>query len=746
MSRAAKFDGRFTKETRHLATREERMASLRPLALGWLLLLSLGPWQSPSQAQLRRPTPPPKPPASFTVDQATKGAPLYQKHCATCHGAKLQGEQVAPALTGPRFDTSWRGKSAAVIGFHMRRMPPEPVDAPGGLGDETYTAILAYILQANGFAAGDAALPASLDALREVGIPQSEGAAFDPDAPVVAAGQSELLNALPPVTPEMLRNPSPDDWLQTQRTYDSQTWSPLDGINKENVRYLTIAWRAPLRAGSSMPMPIVHAGVMFLHTFPDTTLALDATNGKVLWRHQYQPTGPSSQKMGVALSDDKVLVPTSDLHVLALDARTGELIWDHAIVAPTTTVDMSRGIPAMYQLRSPPLVVGDKVIQGVTASFVPKGGFAIAIDIDSGKEVWRFNTIARPGEPNGESWNDVPLEKRSGGSIWHQASYDPELDLVYFGIAPTYDTGPLVHPVDNKAVNSNALYTNCTVAIRPETGKLAWYYQHMPNDQWDLDWVFERQIVTVPVDGKPRKAVMNVGKMAVVEAVDAATGEYLFSVDAGIQNVITAIDPKTGAKTIDPAKWPDPEHPTDICPSAFGARSWPPTSYDPKTAMLYLPLTESCMHLGAEGFRLLTSGVGISRAVHPASADHKIGRLQAVDVANRKLAWERDVVTPVTTGMLSTAGGVVFAGDMSPSLMALDAATGDLLWQTKLDDSPSSSVITYKVKDKQYVAVVLGLRNFHIDALDGVLQGFTDVEVPKGDAPKGGAAIWVYAL
>ena len=158
-------------------------------------------------------------------------------------------------------------------------------------------------------------------------------------------------------------------------------------------------------------------------------------------------------------------------------------------------------------------MVGDKVIQGVTASFVPKGGFAVAIDVESGKEAWRFNTIARPGEPNGESWNDVPLEKRSGGSIWHELSYDPELDLVYFGIAPTYDTGPLLHPVANTAVNANALYTNCTVAIRPKTGELAWYYQHVANDQWDLDWVFERTIVNVPWNGKTRKAVMNVGKM-----------------------------------------------------------------------------------------------------------------------------------------------------------------------------------------------------------------------------------------
>ena len=190
----------------------------------------------------------------------------------------------------------------------------------------------------------------------------------------------------------------------------------------------------------------------------------------------------------------------------------------------------------------------------------------------------------------------MPLERRSGGSVWHQGTYDPELDLIFFGIAPTYDTGPLLRPVDKEGVSSAALYTNSTIALRPDTGELVWHYQHVENDQWDLDWVFERQLVDVEFKGATQRAVMNVGKMAILEAVEAETGRYMFSVDAGLQNVITAIDPESGAKTIDAQKWPNPERPTDVCPSAFGARSWPPTSYSPKTKLLYVPLTESCMH------------------------------------------------------------------------------------------------------------------------------------------------------
>jgi alcohol dehydrogenase (cytochrome c) len=539
----------------------------------------------------------------------------------------------------------------------------------------------------------------------------------------------------------MLNSPSADEWLQLGRTYDAHSYSPLEQINRDNVGYMALAWRAPLRNGSSMPTPLVHQGVMFIHTFPDTVLALDATNGQVLWRFQYQPESASSQKMGLALSGNKVLVPTSDLHVLALNAKTGELIWDHELEAPTPAM---RGA---YNLRSAPLVIGKNVIQGVTASFVPKGGFAVAIDLESGKEAWRFNTIARPGEAYGETWNGLPLEKRSGGSLWHQGTYDAELNLIYFGVAPTYDTGPLLHPIDDDSVTSDAFYTNCTVALNADTGELVWHYQHMANDQWDLDWVFERQIVNVTVNGTPRKVVMNVGKMAILEALDAATGEYLFSVDSGIQNVITAIDPVTGAKTIDPDRLPDLSRPTDVCPSAYGARSWPPTSYSPETQMVYLPLTESCMRLGPEGAKLLTSGVGISNADHPDSADGMLGRLQAIDVANQKLAWTHDQVAPITTGLLATAGGVVFSGDMDPSLKAFDDRTGEMLWQAALDDHPSSGLITYSVDGTQYVAVVVGFKNFHIGALQGTLfqEANTSGEAPP-KTPSGGAAIWVFAL
>lgn len=696
-----------------------------------LLILQLGTWQATSAAA----------PASYSPAQANQGRRDYASYCAACHKTNMQGEHLAPALIGARFDQSWRGKSLEALAFHVRRMPNEPVGAPGSLSDEIYTNILAYLLKSNGIDPGED-LPSEAGALKGMTVPLKPGQEIEPDAPVEASeAQRALLENLPPITDEMLNNPPADDWLRWGGSNNGHSFSPLSQIDKETVANLKPAWRAPLRPGITMASPVVHDGVMFLHTYPDTVLAMDAANGDVLWRYQYKEASRSTSKLGVGLHGDKVFVPTSDQHVLALNAKTGQLIWDHTIDMKST----GAGIGG-YQLRTPPFALGDKIIQGVTASFMPKGGFILALDMETGDEAWRFNTIARPGEFGGNTWNDVPLEKRSGGSVWHQGAYDPELNLLYFGVAPTYDTGPLLHSVDKEGVTNDALYTNCTLAINPDTGELVWHYQHLSNDQWDLDWAFERQIVNVPVNGEMRKVVMNVGKIAMLDALDAATGEYLFSVDMGIQNFITSIDPKTGAKTIDPDKLPSPERPTDVCPSAVGARSWPSTSYSPQTQYLYVPITESCMRLGPEGMRLLTSGVGILPTLHPESADGKVGRLQAIDVASQKLAWVNHQESPLSTGLLATAGGVVFSGDLDPALKAFDDATGELLWEATLDDLPTSNLITYSVDGVQYVAVVVGFSNLHAD---GILDTYNDMmkESGKSYSPRrGGAAIWAFAL
>jgi alcohol dehydrogenase (cytochrome c) len=679
-----------------------------------------------------------RPPITFTSAQASAGRTAYAEHCALCHGEDMEGFGLAPSLIGSRFNQTWRGKSAGILAYHLRRMPPEDGDDPVRLSDKTHTDILAHILSSNDFTAGDVGLPSDLETLGEVIIPPLDGVDYDPDAPVdPSPGQVELLESLPAVTDEMLNNPPPGDWLLWGRTRDMQNFSPLKEINKENVSQLKPVWRVPLRDGWSNPAPLVHQGVMFLQTFPDKVLALDASNGMVLWRYQHEGDFRSAPKMGIALHGDKVLVPTSDLHVVALNAKTGEVIWGHAIVHDD---------PAL-KLRSAPLVAGSKVIQGVTAIRVPKGGFIVALDIDTGAESWRFNTVGRPGELGGDTWNDLPLEERSGGSVWHQGSYDAELNLVYFGTAPTYDTGPLLHPIDKEGVTNDALFTNTTLALNPDTGDLVWHYQHLANDQWDLDWAFERQIIELPFKGAMRTVVLTVGKMAILDALDAATGEYLFSMDMGLQNIVASIDPLTGEKVINPETMPDLTEQRYIAPNHFGARCWPPLSYNPQTKHLYLPLAEGSVMAGPEGgYTIFSSNVMLDdRPIR--GSDGKMGRLQALNLEDQSFAWQYRQAAPLISSLTATASGLLFAGDLNRSLMAFDDATGDVLWQTELDDVPGSNITIYSVDGKQYVTVVVGLTNYFSRDWSYLYHRFAEsFDNPVNDSPRGGAAIWTFAL
>lgn len=568
--------------------------------------------------------------------------------------------------------------------------------------------------------------------------------ACTPGEPPIPATPEERLAAMTPVSQAMREDPSPNDWLQWGRTYNGQNYSPLEIINRDNVASLVSAWSVELTPGLSMPTPIVHDGIMFLHTAPDVTLALDAATGQEMWRHTHEPAGGSSMKMGLGLGDGFVYAPTSDLHVIALDAKTGEKAWDHEIQLSDPATNR-----AVFNLRSAPLVVGDKIIQGVTASAGPGGGFIVAIDASTGEEAWRFHSIARPDAPGGNTWNDLPLARRTGGSVWDQGTFDPETNLVFYGSGPTYDTAPLRHPTDDPNHTNDALYTNATMAIDADTGELRWHYQHVANDQWDLDWAFERTIATVNFNGAERRVVMNVGKMGILDALDPETGAYLFSIDAETQNVITAIDPETGEKTIDPNAMPDPSRAPVICPSPSGARAWPPTSYSPQTGMLYLPLTEWCIQMGNEGSSLLSApGARISNADHPdAVADGKMGRLQAMDINTQSLAWRHDLDAPVSTSALATAGGVVFAGDLDPALKAFDAETGELLWTGPLDANPNSILATYAVGNAQYVVTVTGFNNFHSGALGSRYPAFrANNGLSPIAQPTGAPSIEVFAL
>ena len=542
-----------------------------------------------------------------------------------------------------------------------------------------------------------------------------------------------LLRNYSSVSDELLQNPPDADWLTWRRTYNNLGFSNLDQINRDTVAELELAWHQEVTAGNNMPTPLVHDGIMFLYSAGDVVLALDATNGEMLWRYSHDGNAVTSHKFGIALHEDKVLVPTSDLHMVALNARTGEVIWDHAV-----DVGDNEG----YALRSAPTVAGGQVIQGMAASFVPGGGFIFAINLDTGKETWRFNTLARPGAPGGNTWNNIPLEERQGGSVWNTGAYDAELDLVFYGVSPTYNTGPLLYSLGVDGVNNDALYTNTTLALRPATGELVWYYQHVANDQFDLDWIFERSIVELEINGELKKVVVTAGKPALFDALDAATGEYLFSVDTGLQNLFVAINPETGEKIPNPNVTLDAEEIRTVCPFYQGGRNWHASSINNDSGLLFVPMFEVCMDtLLDDSGTLLTTGMRADTRPVP-DTDGNYGRLQAIDLNTREPAWQyRQEVVPASAS-LATAGGLVFLGYLDNSFKAFDQQSGEIVWEAQLGAIPAAFPITYSVDGTQYVAVVAGQLNIHTGVWLGLQNKFSGY-VPENQEV---AALWVFAL
>ncbi|HEY0339315.1 MAG TPA: PQQ-binding-like beta-propeller repeat protein, partial [Steroidobacteraceae bacterium] len=495
---------------------------------------------------------------SFTVSQVERGKGLYAQNCASCHGKTLEAGEFGPALKGGAFLDRWGGRPVSELAAYLHAsMPPGQA---GELNNAAYAALVALLLDSNGAIVGDRELPAdplASIAMRVPGEARSEQqklrtTSLGAITPGISLPQwakpPNPLEHYRPVTEAMLNAPADGEWLTWRRTHDALGFSPLQQITRKNVGTLRLAWSLSLPAGLNEMEPLMHDGVLFVYSFRDNVQALDAATGNELWHYQRQlpDSVVPNTKRGMALYGDELFIGTSDVHEIALDVRTGRVVWDQPLAAAGGAFVLTGG----------PLVAKGKVMQGVGGRGAG-GDYIVALDAATGKEAWRFDTIAHPGQPGGDSWNGLPIGQRQGASIWTSGSYDPQLNLAFFGPGNTYDTGPLRYPAGVPGATSDGLYTDTTLALDPDTGKLKWYFQHVHNDQWDLDWAFERQLVPLSVGGQLRKLVVTAGKIGIWDALDAATGRYAFSYDMGLQTLVSAIDPVTGEKTIDPALLPD---------------------------------------------------------------------------------------------------------------------------------------------------------------------------------------------
>jgi alcohol dehydrogenase (cytochrome c) len=674
---------------------------------------------------------------SYTRQQSEQGQTAYATYCVTCHGPHLSDGPLGKPLKGPEFMRKYGGHSVRDLYDITRTTMPS--NKPGSLDAATYAALVAFILKENAIVAGKDPLPADPRVLASMKVPAGGFSFMDysPYTPQKVVSLPNPLEHFTPVRDADLKDPPPQDWLTWRRGWDAHGFSPLAQITPANAASLRMVWSWTLPAGSQEAVPLVRDGTLFMLSFGDIVQAINAKTGDLLWQysHALEPGAPPVVKRGIALWEDMLYLGTSDVHIVALNVHTGAVVWDTKIGDFKRHEGLSGG----------PLVAAGKVMAGTTGTGVTArfgGPQLVGLDAKTGKELWRIGTIAKPGEPGGESWNGVPFDQRSGASIWTPGSYDPETGLAYFGTGNTYDTGPLLPLKKQPGLSNDALYTNSTLAVDPQSGRLVWYYQHFPDDQWDLDWAFERQLVNLDVGGTPHRVVITSGKLGIYDALDARTGQFLFSIDLGLQNIVKAIDPVTGRKQVNTELYPIDGKVKMVCPHGAGTKSYLPASWNQRSGVLVMPLNEACMDLypvpGGGSVSALSSGVNWGIRPRPDS-DGNYGRLQALDLKTRKPVWTVRQHAPVTSGALATAGGVAMAASYDRWFHVYDSATGKELWQSRLNDVSSSSPITFAVDGKQYIALVVGEGGFHA-------RSFAPLVPELRSPPNRGSAVWVFAL
>lgn len=662
-------------------------------------------------------------------DQAALGAGKFAANCAACHGVNLEGTTLGPLLSGRPFLQRWGDRTPSLLFSNIKaNMPPGGNE---GISDADYLAITAHILDTNGVDAITAALTASTDFT--IADNASELVAnrqrSEPPAPegITVAGNVDDYSPFVPVTDAMLEAPDPADWPMIRRSYDAHSFSPLDQINTANVDSLSLEWVWNMHEGDSEPSPLVYKGIIYLINPGNVIQALDGKTGELIWENWAGPANRQDMR-NIAIYNDKIIQATTDARLIALDARTGEQVWETAVADNTQGFENSSG----------PIVADGRVILGLAgcARYIKDDCYISAHDANTGELAWRFNTIAKANEPGGDTWGELDDIFRAGGETWITGSYDPDLKLTYWGTA---QQKPWVPVSRHLTINDEGLFTNSTVAINTDDGTLNWHFQHVPAEALDLDEVFER----VLVNRGGEKLVFSLGKYGILWKSDRVTGEFKGYKETVFQNAFTDIDAVTGRVTyredIQNAKlneW------TSACPSSAGGKDWHSMTYHEPSGLMIAPLSQTCLENAAREVALVQGGGGLAASrkfFEMPGTDGNLGKIGAYNVDTMEEVWSHQQRASFHTGTMSTAGDLVFVGDLDRRFKALNARTGKLLWETRLGTSVQGHPVSFAIDGKQYIAVT--------SAVGGTSpRTVPDVIATEITYPRWGNALYVFSL
>jgi alcohol dehydrogenase (cytochrome c) len=485
----------------------------------------------------------------------------------------------------------------------------------------------------------------------------------------------------------------PQNWLTYWGDYQGTHYSRLKSITPANVGSLTSQWSFQFAGTGVESTPLVIDGVMFVTGPMNSAAALDARTGRPIWRYTRHLPNVHAQctvmtNRGFAILGDRLYMATLDAHLVALDAKTGSVIWD------TEVADYRQG----FSITHAPLALDGKIIVGITAGECALAGFVDAYDAASGKQLWRTYSTARPGDPARATWSPESSADVGGGPTWMTGTYDAETDTLF------WETGNPGADYDGTARLGDNLYTCSVLALNPSTGKLKWYFQFTPHDVHDWDATETPVLIDAEFRGRPRKLMIHADRNAFYYVLDRETGEFLLGKEFAHQTWAKGIDDKGRPITL-PNTDPTPKG-TYVCPDATGATNWAAPSYDAGTGLFYVPVREGCANYTRETIK---PKAGDPFTGGDPQEDHKRGApgaVRAIDPLTGEIRWNFPMhLGTAAAGVLSTAGGVLFASDPEGSLIALDARTGAQLWRYQTGGSIQNSPISYEVDGKQYVAI-----------------------------------------